>query len=162
MSRMALRSQRWGQFSCTPGERVTTCSCIKVGPSSVVAMGPSAVCTVVISISRCEESSRGARPRRAPLVSAQAGEPRASTGVTSAAGSGGRALDQLLGARLDPRKEARHHDAHAQARVALDVADVDQGAGHAAGLDDLLDGAVDGLLDLGMPYVADLAHRGGQ
>src|SRR5215831_15981648 len=128
MSRMALRSQRWGQFSCTPGERVTTCSCIKVGPSSVVAMGPSAVCTVAMS----------------------------------AAGSGRRALDQLLGARLDPRKEARHHDAHAQARVALDVAEVDQGAGHAAGLDDLLDGTVDSLLDLGMPHVADLAHRGGQ
>src|SRR5881628_2437780 len=44
---MASRSKRWGQFSCTPGERVTMCSCIRVGPSSVVAIGPSAVSTVV-------------------------------------------------------------------------------------------------------------------
>src|SRR5947208_3084550 len=44
---MASRSNRWGQFSCTPGERVTMCSCIRVGPSSVVAIGPSAVSTVV-------------------------------------------------------------------------------------------------------------------
>src|SRR2546425_5928485 len=44
---MALRSQRCGQFSCTPGERVTMCSCISVGPSSAVATGPSAVSTVV-------------------------------------------------------------------------------------------------------------------
>src|SRR5438132_11255449 len=44
---MASRSNRWGQFSCTPGERVTICSCIRVGPSSVVAIGPSAVSTIV-------------------------------------------------------------------------------------------------------------------
>src|SRR5947199_62626 len=41
------RSKRWGQFSCTPGERVTMCSCISVGPSSAVATGPSAVSTIV-------------------------------------------------------------------------------------------------------------------
>src|SRR5437867_8496523 len=44
---MASRSKRWGQFSCTPGDRVTMYSCIRVGPSSVVAIGPSAVSTVV-------------------------------------------------------------------------------------------------------------------
>src|SRR3989442_14893508 len=44
---MAARSKRWGQFSCTPGERVTMCSCISVGPSSTVATGPSAVSTIV-------------------------------------------------------------------------------------------------------------------
>src|SRR5437867_2331625 len=48
---MPLRSQRWGLFSCTPGERVTTCSCISVGPSSVVATGPRAVSTVAIRTS---------------------------------------------------------------------------------------------------------------
>src|SRR5947209_7846684 len=47
---MAARSKRWGQFSCTPGERVTMCSCISVGPSSAVATGPSAVSTVVMAI----------------------------------------------------------------------------------------------------------------
>src|SRR5207245_2152398 len=46
-ARTASRSKRWGQFSCTPGERVTMCSCISVGPSSAVATGPSAVSTIV-------------------------------------------------------------------------------------------------------------------
>src|SRR5216110_1786521 len=44
---MTSRSKRCGQFSCTPGERVTMCSCISVGPISAVATGPSAVSTVV-------------------------------------------------------------------------------------------------------------------
>src|SRR6267142_1167314 len=73
-----------------------------------------------------------------------------------------RALDQLLGARLDPREEARHHHTHAESRVALDVGDVDQRAGHPARLDDPLDRAVDGLLHLRVPHVTDLAHRGRQ
>src|SRR5438094_1876591 len=177
MSRMPLRSHRWGQFSCTPGERVTTCSCIKVGPSSVVAIGPSAVWTVVISISsyRVHTSSTGLSPstaasttdsiagslRRRPAVS-RAGSRSARVSALSASSARRRALDQLLGARLDPREEARHHHTHAQARVALDVADVDERAGHAAGLDDLLDRAVDGLLDFRVPHIADLAHRGRQ
>src|SRR5213594_2196813 len=46
-ARTASRSKRWGQFSCTPGERVTMCSCISVGPSSAAATGPSAVSTIV-------------------------------------------------------------------------------------------------------------------
>jgi hypothetical protein len=39
------------QFSCTPGERVTTCSCISVGPSWAVSTGPRAVSTVVMVVS---------------------------------------------------------------------------------------------------------------
>src|SRR5262245_60297799 len=79
-----------------------------------------------------------------PIPSAPAKvTPGSGRGLPSAARSRRRALDQLLGAGLDPRKEARHHHAHAQAGVALDVAGVDQGAGHAARLDDLLDRAVD-------------------
>ena len=54
IARMAFRSKRWGQFSCTPGERVTMCSCISVGPSWAVAREPSAVSTVVIVASGAE------------------------------------------------------------------------------------------------------------
>src|SRR3989454_191938 len=58
------RSKRWGQFSCTPGERVTMCSCISVGPSSAAATGPSAVSTIVpvlwssVAIRRAELEGR--------------------------------------------------------------------------------------------------------
>src|SRR5262249_25526053 len=44
-ARISARFQRCGQFSCTPGERVTMCSCISVGPSSDVATAPRAVST---------------------------------------------------------------------------------------------------------------------
>src|SRR3989449_9494358 len=64
IARTASRSKRWGQFSCTPGERVTMCSCISVGPSSAVATGPSAVSTIVpvlwssVAIRRAELEGR--------------------------------------------------------------------------------------------------------
>ena len=50
---MPARSHRCGQFSCTPGERVTMCSCIRVGPSSEVTIEPSAVSTVVVMATSC-------------------------------------------------------------------------------------------------------------
>src|SRR5262245_30165503 len=84
------------------------------------------------------------------------------TGPRSSAGASHRALHEILDPRLDPREEARHHRAHAHPRVALHVARVDQGAGRPAGPDDLADRAVDGLLDVGMGHVADVAHRGRQ
>ena len=60
IARIPARSQRCGQFSCTPGERVTMCSCISVAPSSEVAIEPSAVSTVVVMAisSRLRASSR--------------------------------------------------------------------------------------------------------
>src|SRR5439155_9284243 len=64
IARTASRSKRWGQFSCTPGERVTMCSCIRVGPSSAAATGPSAVSTIVpvlwssVAIRRAELEGR--------------------------------------------------------------------------------------------------------
>src|SRR5712691_10426111 len=48
IARIPARSQRCGQFSCTPGERVTMCSCISVAPSSAVGTDPSAVSTVAV------------------------------------------------------------------------------------------------------------------
>src|SRR6185436_19503159 len=80
-------------------------------------------------------------------VAAGATSGRASTGITtfvacvpaptvvrlgcclgrlSAAGARGGAVHQVLGARLDPREEARHDAADAEARVALDVGRADQ------------------------------------
>src|SRR5215467_12974922 len=47
---MPGRSKRCGQFSCTPGERVTMCSCMRVGPRAVVAMDPRAVATVDVAM----------------------------------------------------------------------------------------------------------------
>src|SRR5438876_10924443 len=141
IARMASRSQRWGQFSCTPGERVTMCSCISVGPSSSAATGPSAVSTVVMLTSGSEESVAG--------------------GASSSSAPGARRgpLDQVLRAGLNPREEARQHDAHTQPGVALDVGGGDQRAGHAASLDDLRQRPVDRPLDLGVFQVPDLAHR---
>src|SRR6266545_1048734 len=77
-------------------------------------------------------------------------------------GARGGALDQFLHAGLDPGKEAGHHYPHAHPRIPLDVAGVDERAGHAASLGDLLDRAVDRLLDLRVSHVPDLAHRGRQ
>src|SRR5437870_4720790 len=143
-ARTASRSKGWGQFSCTPGERVTMCSCISVGPSSAVATGPSAVSTVVMLTSRSEES----------IVRA----------ASSSSAPGGRrgALDQVLRAGLNPGEEAGQHDAHPQPGIALHVGGGDQRPGHAAGLDDLRQRPVDRLLDLRVSQVADLAHRGRQ
>src|SRR5215813_1981 len=145
--------------------------------------GASAICSakicVVLVVSTRSPRSASSRARRniavvlpppptsattspAPIPSASTRVNAATGTEASAASTRRRAVDQLLGARLDPRKEARHHHAHAEPCVALDVAEVDQGAGHTAGLDDLLDRAVDRLLDVRVPHVADLAHRGRQ
>src|SRR5882672_124624 len=90
-------------------------------------------------------------PAPMPSASTRVKPDTPSETPASAARTRRRALDQLSGARLDPREEARHHDAHAEPRVALDVGDVDQRPGDPARLDDLLDRAVDGLLHLRMP-----------
>src|SRR2546428_185523 len=141
-ARTASRSKRWGQFSCTPGERVTMCSCISVGPSSAVATGPSAVSTVVMLTSRSEES----------IVRA---------GSSSSAPDGRRgALDQVLRAGLNPGEEAGQHDAHPQPGIALHVGGGDQRARHAAGLDDLRQRPVDRPLNPRASPVADPDDRG--
>src|SRR5215813_11543835 len=88
--------------------------------------------------------------------------PRMPVGSPSALGRGGRTVHQVLGARLDPRKEARHEGTHAHLRVALYVGEGDQRPRHAAGLHDLGDRVVDGALDVGMAEVADVPHGGGE
>src|SRR2546426_1064245 len=84
--------------------------------------------------------------------------PRRTRSMRSAAGACRGALDQLLRSGLEEGEEAGHRHPHAHPRVALDVARVDQRAGHAARLDDLLDRSVDRLLHLGLARVSDVAH----
>src|SRR5438045_8565341 len=72
------------------------------------------------------------------------------------------ARDEIARAALDPGKEDAEHHAHAQPRVALDIVESDERAGHPAGLNDLGDRAVDRALYVGVADVADVAHRRGQ
>src|SRR5262245_11077398 len=65
-ARMPGRSKRCGQFSCTPGERVTMCSCISVGPSAVVSTGPSAVSTVDMVDDLLDSGCTAQRPPISP------------------------------------------------------------------------------------------------
>src|SRR5215467_10996829 len=88
--------------------------------------------------------------------------PRMPVGSPLPLGRGGRAVHQVLGARLDPGEEARHEGAHTHLRVALYVGEGDQGARHAPGLHDLADRLVDGALDVGMAEIADVSHGGGE
>src|SRR4026209_2101290 len=82
--------------------------------------------------------------------------------IASGARSRRRAVHQILGAGLDPREEAGHDAADAAPRAALGAGGGEPRPGGAAGPDDLLDRAVDRLLDLRVTHVADLAHRGRQ
>src|SRR3989454_1173273 len=132
IARMASRSQRWGQFSCTPGERVTMCSCISVGPRSVVATGPSAVSTVVMPTSGSEGSPRAALDHG--LVPAQRGQHNRLNGRL--------APEETLGrlARRLPVRKALHfvdqgNDASAGRHVLASAVGVGQDARHDLGRD---------------------------
>src|ERR1700730_13158594 len=95
---MAFRSKRWGQVSCTPGERVTMCSCISVGPRPELATGPSAVATVAVSIGFKSE----------PSIEDGAGRGKGTwaIGWNAEGARGGRMASGAGGALLSPRRVA--------------------------------------------------------